>query len=124
MSRDQPGFDKPIGHKIELIPEANPVVPMGPGIPIKVKLLFGGKPLTGVKVSFVPRGVTLKDGTDAEYGRTHGQGSAQSFTPKTGTYYLIVAHHSTGETGEKYEGTNYTATLTVFVPEKCTCCDN
>src|SRR4029079_7955343 len=28
-----PGFDKPLGHKLELVPEANPVAPMGPGHP-------------------------------------------------------------------------------------------
>src|SRR5688500_5450903 len=56
---DNPGFDKPLGHAFELVPEANPVTPMGPGTPIKVRLLYKGKPLTGTRVSFIPRGETL-----------------------------------------------------------------
>lgn len=121
---DWAGFDKPLGHALELVPEANPVAPMGPGTAIKVKLLFHGKPLSGVKVSFVPRGVTLKEGFDSEYERTTtAEGKAQ-FTPKTGNYFLVVAHHTepapAGET--KYESIKYAATLTVLVPEKCPCC--
>ena len=121
---DWGGFDKPLGHALELVPTANPVAPMGPGAAIKVKLLFNGKPLGGAKVSFVPRGVTLKDGLDADYERvTAADGKAQ-FTPKTGNYYLVVAHHTepapAGET--KYESVKYSATLTVFVPDRCPCC--
>ena len=123
VAKNQPGFDRPLGHALELVPEANPVVPMGPGTPIKVKLLFGGKPLAGVKVSFIPRGVTLKEGTDAEYERTTDKDGRASFTPKAGTYYLVVAHHDTDEKSEKYEGTRYAATLSVLVPQKCPCCD-
>jgi uncharacterized GH25 family protein len=123
LAKDQRGFEKPLGHKIELIPDANPVVPMGPGTPIKVKLLFEDKPLAGVKVSFIPRGVTLKEGTDADYERTTDKEGRASFTPKTGTWYLIVAHYPRDEKGEGYTSTRYTATLTIFVPEKCPCCD-
>ncbi len=119
-----PGFDTALGHKLELVPEANPVAPMGPGTPIKVKLLFNGKPLAGTKVSFVPRGATLKEGTDAEYERTTDKDGRASFTPKTGNYYLVVCHHETDEKGDKYEATKYAATLTVLVPEKCLCCDD
>jgi uncharacterized GH25 family protein len=121
---DWPGFDKPLGHALELVPEANPVAPMGPGMAIKVRLLFRGKPLEKATVSFVPRGVMLKDGFDPEHERiTAADGKAQ-FTPKTGNYYLVVAYHTepapAGET--RYESVKYAATLTVFVPERCPCC--
>src|SRR5262245_59333022 len=39
-ARDQRGYDKPLGHPLELVPEANPVLPMGPGTPIKVRLWY------------------------------------------------------------------------------------
>ena len=121
---DWKGYEKALGHALELVPESNPVAPMGPGTPIKVKLLFNGKPLADAKVSFVPRGVTLKEGMDAEYERmTTTDGKAQ-FTPKSGNYYLVVAHKSedapSGET--KYESIKYAATLTVYVPDRCPCC--
>jgi hypothetical protein len=95
---------------------------MGPGQPVKVALLFGGKPLPGVKVSFIPRGVTLKEGTDPEYERTTGADGRAAFTPKAGNYYLVVARHTRAETGTGYEAVAYTAALTVFVPQKCPCC--
>jgi uncharacterized GH25 family protein len=119
-----PGFDKPLGHTLEIVPEANPVAPMGPGTEIKVRLLFGGKPLPATRVSFIPRGATLKEGTDADYDRTTDQEGRAKFTPKTGNYYLVVAHHETSQRSEMYEATKYAATLTVFVPEKCPCCDD
>jgi uncharacterized GH25 family protein len=122
VSPKQPGFDKPLGHRIELVPQANPVTPMGPGTPIKVRLLFEGKPLAGVKVSFIPRGVALKEGTDAEYERTTDKDGRASFTPRTGNYYLVVAHHPREEKGNGYESAHYSATLTVYVPQKCPCC--
>ncbi|WP_020472694.1 DUF4198 domain-containing protein [Zavarzinella formosa] len=122
VAKDQPGFAKPLGHQIELVPETSPLMPMGPGTPIKLKLLFAGKPAEGVKVSFIPRGVTLKEGTDAEYERTTDKEGRASFTPKTGNYYLIAARIPKDEKGDGFESTVYTATLTVFVPEKCPCC--
>jgi uncharacterized GH25 family protein len=123
VAKDLPGHDTPLGHALELVPEANPAAPMGPGVAIKVKLLLRGKPLAGTKVSFIPRGATLKEGTDPEYERTTDRDGRASFTPKTGNYYLVVARHATDEKGEKYEGTRYAATLTVLVPQKCPCCD-
>ena len=122
VARDVPGYAKPLGHRIELVPETSPLMPMGPGVAIKVKLLFGGKPAEGVKVSFIPRGVTLKEGTDAEYERATDTDGRAAFTPKAGNYYLVVARLPKAETGEGFETTVYTATLTVFVPEKCPCC--
>jgi uncharacterized GH25 family protein len=114
----QPDFDRVLGHRIELVAESNPVVPMGPGAPIKVKLLFEGNPLEGVKISFIPRGVLLKEGTDEDHERTTDKSGRAEFTPKAGNYYLVVAHYPREEKGDGYESAHYTATLTVFVPEK------
>jgi uncharacterized GH25 family protein len=117
-----PGFDRPLGHPLELVSDANPVAPMGPGTPIKVRLLFQGKPLPRVKVSFIPRGVTLKEGTDPEYERTTDLLGRAAFLPKMGTYYLVVAHYPQAGGGDGYASILYAATLTVLVPEKCPCC--
>jgi uncharacterized GH25 family protein len=122
LPRTVPGFEKPLGHRIELVPETNPVADCGPGRPIKIRLLFEGNPLPGVKVSFIPRGVTLKEGTDPDFERVTDADGRAAFTPKTGTYHLIVAHHERVEKGANYESAKYTATLTVLVPEKCPCC--
>lgn len=124
VSEDQPGFDKVLGHPLELVPVKNPVLPMGPEEAIKVKLLLKGQPFPGQVVSFIPRSAKLKEGFDEEYERkTDGQGVV-TFTPKFGDYYLIVAHHTdTTEKTEQYVKTGYSATLTLYVPELCPCCD-
>jgi uncharacterized GH25 family protein len=120
---ENPGFDRALGHALELVPAANPVTPMGPGEMLRVKLLYKGRPLPQTRVSFVPRGVILDEEIDAEHDRTTDADGLVEFTPKTGNVYLIVAHHlDPDEAGEGYESTKYSATLTVFVPEVCPCC--
>jgi uncharacterized GH25 family protein len=123
VPRENAGYDRALGHGLELVPTANPVTPMGPGETIGVRLLLKGKPLAQSQVSFIPRGETLSASFDDRFERiTDDEGRAQ-FVPTTGNYYLVVAHYKTDdETGEGYEGTQYSATLTVFVPELCPCC--
>ncbi|MCA9039855.1 MAG: DUF4198 domain-containing protein [Planctomycetaceae bacterium] len=123
VNPDNPGFDRVAGHPLELVPVANPVTPMGPGKPLKIKVLFKDKPLTETRVSFIPAGVTLSEGFDQEYERTTDSEGIASFTPRTGNSYLVVVHHrSPEEKGTEYEETIYSATLTVLVPEVCPCC--
>jgi uncharacterized GH25 family protein len=122
LSRKQVGFDRPLGHPLELVPLTNPVIPMGPGQEIKVQLLFEGKPLSDVVVSFIPRGQALKAEFDADFERKTDAKGIAAFTPKTGNAYLVVAHHQLPRTGQNYESTKYSATFTVFVPEICPCC--
>jgi len=118
-----PGFDRVLGHPLELIPRRNPVTPMGPGTPIKVALRYKGKPLAGARVSFIPRGQELKEGFDDRYERNTDDKGIASFEPKDADYYLIVAHHEDADdTGEGYKSTKYSATLTVYVPAICPCC--
>ncbi|HEX7379157.1 MAG TPA: DUF4198 domain-containing protein [Pirellulales bacterium] len=116
-------LDAPLGHALELVPKTNPVTPLGPGTPIEVQLLFQGKPLSGARVSFIPRGHTLSEGFDAKYERTTGADGLAAFKPLEGNYYLVVAHHIDRTAGGKgFEGTKYSATLTVLVPQICPCC--
>ncbi|MEO8494348.1 MAG: DUF4198 domain-containing protein [Planctomycetota bacterium] len=124
VARDQTGFDVPLGHALEIVPTSNPVVPMGPGQSINIQLLFQDKPLADTKVSFIPRGETLEEGFDAEYERTTDAQGRASFTPRTGNVYLVVAHRlEPNESGDGYESTKYSATLVVYVPEVCPCCN-
>jgi len=119
---DNPGFDKPLGHPLELVPVANPVTPMGPGQAIRVRLLFKGQPLSAETVSFIPRGEELTEEFDPRYERqTDAEGRA-SFTPKEGDYYLVAAHREAPESGQGYDATKYSATLCIYVPHLCPCC--
>jgi uncharacterized GH25 family protein len=121
---DWTGFDRPLGHALELVPTANPVAPLGPGTAIAVQVLFQGKPLGGAKVSFIPRGTTLKEGLDSEYERVTSAGGKAKFIPRAGNYYLVVVHHvEPAPAGEsRYESVKYAATLCVYVPDRCPCC--
>jgi hypothetical protein len=120
VSTDHPGFDKPLGHALELVPQTNPVTPMGPGQPIRVRLLFKGQPLADETVSFIPRGETLNEEFDARYERKTDADGRASFTPLEGNYYLIVAHREAAdERGNGFDATKYSATLCVFVPQLC-----
>lgn len=119
---DWTGFEKSLGHSLEIVPEASPVLPMGPGTAIKVKVLFQGKPLADARVSFIPRGETLAEGFDKTYERRSDKDGKASFTPKTGNYYLVAVHHSVPADKAEYDTIAYTATLIVFVPELCPCC--
>lgn len=117
------GFERVLGHPLELVPIVNPVTPMGPGQPISVRVLFRGKPMPAARVSFIPRGVTLTDDFDERYERTSDDRGEASFTPRTGNHYLVVVHHKAeDERGDDYDATSYSATLTVLVPEICPCC--
>ena len=101
--------------------------PMGPGSPIKVRLLYKGKPLAGERVSFIPRGATLKPGLDERYERKTDEKGEAAFEPTEANYYLIAAHKTEPKEGgtldgKAYEFTKYGATLTVYVPRVCPCC--
>jgi uncharacterized GH25 family protein len=124
VSKENPGFAKPLGHALELVPLSNPVTPMGPGVPISVQLIYKGKPLAKTRVSFIPRGATLKAEFDDQYERmTDSQGKA-SYTPTEGNFVLVAAHvHEPEEKGENFDNTKYCATLVVYVPQMCPCCD-
>lgn len=112
-----------LGDRLELVPQTSPVAPMGPGTPIKVQLLYKGKPLANGRVSFIPRGTTLTSGFDPVYERhTDATGQAE-FEPKEAGQYLIVAHQEEPhESGDGYSSTKYSATLWISVPAVCPCC--
>lgn len=121
------GFDRPLGYDLELVPIVNPVTPMGPGSPIRVRALYHGKPLAGERISFIPRGANLKPGQDERYDRTTDKDGIASFEPTEANYYLIACHKTEPKQGgrldgKSYEFTKYSATLTVYVPRICPCC--
>jgi uncharacterized GH25 family protein len=115
---------KPLGLPFELVLLSDPVLFAGPGKAMEIQLVRAGKPVADQVVSFIPRGVELTAEFDPTYERkTDKQGKA-SFTPKEGNTYLIVSHMiADDEKGTDYEGTKYTATMTIRVPQICPCCD-
>jgi len=124
VAKENPGFERVLGHPLELVPKVNPVTPMGPGQPLEIRVLYQGRPLEGARVSYIPRGTTLREEFDDRYERTTNATGEVSFTPQEGNYYLIVVHHTDPTAaGEGHKGTKYSATLTVLVPQTCPCCE-
>lgn len=123
VNPDHPGFDKPLGHPLEIVPMVNPVTPMGPGQEIRVRVLLKDKPLANARVSFIPRGETLAEEFDERFERKTDAAGEASWTPTEGNYHLVVVHHvADDEKADEYVRTKYSATLTVFVPQVCPCC--
>jgi uncharacterized GH25 family protein len=117
-------FATPLGHPLELVLDTHPVLGCGPGREIAVRLLMQGKPVADERVSFIPRGTTLKEGFDPDFERkTDSQGRCR-WTPKQGDLVLVVAHVvRPDETGADYDKTTYAATLVLDIPQRCSCCD-
>jgi len=109
--RGDPGFTKPVGLTLELVPETDPYT-LGPGAALTVRLLYLGKPLPGALVMAL-------DATDAESPqqvRTGPDGRA-TFTLKRSGAWLIKAVHmipARGDTGAKWE--SFWASLTFAIP--------
>jgi len=124
---DVAGYKTRYGFPLELVPESSPIAPMGVGEPLTLRLYFKGKPLANTKISFIPEGVSLKEGFDARYEAMTNANGRATFTPREAKRYLAVAHVETKEngadaSGKKYDSTKYSATLCVYVPAICPCC--
>ncbi|MCA9043837.1 MAG: DUF4198 domain-containing protein [Planctomycetaceae bacterium] len=110
--------DRPLGHTLELVPLTNPVTQSGPGKPIRVQVLFEERPLSSARVSFIPRGHQLTEGFDETFERMTDSNGVAEFTPTEANLMLIVIHHREPErSGDGYDSTAYSATLTVAVPQ-------
>lgn len=110
--------DRPLGHPFEIVPVTNTVTECAPNRPIRVRVLFEKQPLANARVSFIPRGQVLAEGFDETFERmTDAKGEAV-FTPTEANLLLIVTHHREPErSGEGYDSTAFSATLTVAVPQ-------
>ena len=110
--------DRALGHPLELVPLTNPVTESGPGKPIRVRVLFEDKPLADARITFIPRGQALSEDFDEKFERRTGSDGAAELTPENAGVVLVVIHHREMErSGDGYESTAYSATLTVAVPQ-------
>jgi uncharacterized GH25 family protein len=94
----------------------------GPGRPLQVRVVFNGRPQKNARVSFIPQGETLAEGLDPTYERITDETGLASFTPRTGNRHLIVTHHQSEDSSDRYDATVYSAALVILVPELCPGC--
>ena len=126
-SAENPGFDRTLGHELELVPVVNPVTPMGPGVPLRIKLLYKGTPLAGESVAFIPRGGELKAERDDRYERTTDAEGIATFEPNEANCYLVVATGRSRKSRASWRARRISSpsmaqTLTVHVPAVFACC--
>ncbi|HHS49235.1 MAG TPA: DUF4198 domain-containing protein [Desulfurella acetivorans] len=115
---DLTNFDKPVGHKLEIIPLKNPYKLDGSGghfLPVKV--LYDGKPAKYCKIYATYMGFSTRD--DFAYSTfTDSMGIAKIRLTHWGPW-LIKANMelpASGDLKDKCNKLNYTATLTFEVP--------
>lgn len=113
------GFDRVLGHGLELVPLTDPVLGAVEGSAFRVKLLYKGKPLTGNKVAFIPRGVVLEGDLDPRYEELTDEFGTVNLPLKEAGEVLIVSHvHDREAKGEGYQSIGYSATLHLWVSAK------
>lgn len=123
VSAKTKGFDRVLGHPLEIAPQVHPITPFGPGSKMKVKVLYKGKPRAGLKVSFLPRGVNIAKEFDSAYEAVTDKNGIASMELKEANQYLVVTHFKdSAAAGVGYQSIGYSASLTVLVPGICACC--
>lgn len=108
------GFDQALGAPFELIPLTDPTA-LAPGKPLRVRLIYRGHPMAGVKVGFVPRGAAAEGETDPHYQATTGPDGTAQMILRESNAYLVAAHWTDEKAkGKGYGSINYSATLYVL----------
>ena len=83
---NNPGFDKPLGHELELVPPYQSGDPDGAGLADQGLAALQGQS-AGERVSFIPRGATLRPGTDERYEPATNAEGVAALEPKEANYY-------------------------------------
>ncbi|MBI3516888.1 MAG: DUF4198 domain-containing protein [Proteobacteria bacterium] len=90
VSAGASGFDRPVGHDLEIVPLADPLaVRAGETLPVRV--LFGGKPLAGAQVERGD-GVTPVPEKEIPRYRTSADGVAEVLIVRPGQQLLVIDH--------------------------------
>jgi len=98
------GFDKPFGYRFEIIPETNPSA----ATPLRVRLLFEGKPLAGALVTAMHR-----DDPNARLRiRSDKQGRVTLNLPKNGVWLIKSVQLVPAPAGSDVEWESLWASLT------------
>jgi uncharacterized GH25 family protein len=124
---------RPMGHELEIVPLKDPsVLKKGEALPVRV--LFRGKPLTGVQVSAVYAGAKLEGHVFPVSSTTDAKGEAKLELDRPGLWYARLIHMLpsaeaggtiTGSLGVRgasaipaHDWRSFFATMTFTVPEK------
>lgn len=106
---DTTGFDKVVGQRLEIVPLVNPFM-LKTGQPLKVRVLYAGKPLAGVGVE-VGDSMTIRKEEDIPRYKTNQDGVAEVPITKTGLVLVGVDYEVKSAYPQLAELDNMTATL-------------
>lgn len=111
------GNISPLNQGLEFVMDT-PIEKLAAKNELRLRLLWNGKPLPNVRVSFIPRGAVLAEGFDSQFERNTDSNGYVSYTPTQGNFILAVAHYvAADEKGEGYDKTHYGATIVLPVPQ-------
>lgn len=113
------GFDRVLGHGLELVPLTDPVLGAVEGQSFRVKVIHKGKPFAGNKVAFIPRGKVLQGDLDLQYeALTDSNGTVTMPLRESGEVLVVSQVHDREAKGEGYQSIGYSATIHLWVAAK------
>lgn len=108
---------KPLGHALEIVPEIDPSS-LKPGEPLKVTILFKGKPLSDVQIAAVYSGAKLKGHEFPVVTRTDDQGKASLKLDRGALWYARLIHMEEAQNDPEVDWRSYFATMTFEIPPR------
>lgn len=108
-------YAKPLGHRLEIVPEADPYA-LNPGDALPVRLLFDGRPLAGARLVVGSTAAAMATQSNMPGVRTDAEGRARLRLDHLGGAHYVHALHmipASGRTDVEWE--SFWATLT-FAP--------
>ncbi len=108
-------YAKPLGHRLEVVPEADPYA-LGPGDALPVRLLFDGRPLGGARLVVGSTAAAAATQSKMAGVRTDAEGRASLRLDKSGGPHYVHTLHMVPAAGRSdVEWESFWATLT-FAP--------
>jgi uncharacterized GH25 family protein len=109
-------YQKPLGHRLEIVAEADPFS-LRPGGKLPVRLLFDGKPLAGARIVIGSTATATATQSNIPGLRTDSQGRADLQLDKTGggVHYIHALHMIPATVRTDVEWESFWATLTFGV---------
>ncbi|HEV8523264.1 MAG TPA: DUF4198 domain-containing protein [Terriglobales bacterium] len=107
---------KPAGHILEIVPEKDPAG-LKPGEPLRVRVLFRGKPLAGAHVGAVYAGAPLAGHDFPVLADTGQDGWAVLKLDRPGLWYARLIHMTQAQGDPEIDWRSYFATITFTVPK-------
>jgi hypothetical protein len=105
------GYDRSLGLQLELIPEKDPYA-LAPGAELPVRLVYAGKPLSGVLVAALPR-----EAPESKVeGRTDRQGRVRLRLASGGVWLVKAVHMVAAANPAEAEWESLWASLTFEIP--------